>query len=393
MEDVGGLWIEVRFLLVELIFPIGTRSKRRTKKIHFTKKKGAALHSSYLLLNFLISISMLANVARRELIRAAPSSIASCSYSTTSSTIPAVALSQLPSTVTHADIRNLCFKGEVGKLKSEEVGAPKRPMTMIDKDGFEKSSKRRPEEFDKLSISSDIIDIRLQRSSFLNHTGKAIVSFRTAESAAEYQRLASFSIVGGSTIRAHLYEDAKEPTNLPPPIKLLRQAQKESPGRVVLLKGLPSHLTEARLTRILRSTYLLADDYTHTAKANNANVRSNQEQEMPSVIRIRNLTPVESTSSFLVRLRTVSDAMRLVRKWHRAKWDHSSGLGRVTTKIENEKKREETNGLDEDYGNDEVYQKSLTNFRRHIASFSEPKKPKEEKLWKIPLIIDAILMY
>ncbi|PWN36990.1 uncharacterized protein FA14DRAFT_187127 [Meira miltonrushii] len=237
---------------------------------------------------------MLANVARRGLFKSVRSPIASCSYSTSSSIVHEVALSYLPSTVTHADIRNICFKGEMGKLKGEEEGAPKRPMTMIDNNGVERSSKRRPEEFDRLSVSSDIVDIRLQRSSYLNHTGKAIVSFRTAESAAEYHRLASYSMVGGSTIRAILNEDAKgEPTNLPPSIKMLRQAQKESSGRVVLLKGLPHHVDEERLTRILRATYSLAGDYADTAKVRNIEIRSNQHNELPSVMRIKNLTPTE----------------------------------------------------------------------------------------------------
>ncbi|MCO5565623.1 hypothetical protein L7F22_019297 [Adiantum nelumboides] len=328
---------------------------------------------------------MLASVARRGLINNAPSSIASCSYSTSSANVYEVVLSRLPSTVTHSDVRNICFKGDIGKMTSQGANyeriAKEEAGEMSIEDNKELTG-RRTQDADRLNISRNMIDIKFQRSAFLGHNGKALVTFRTEKSAYEFRRLASSSVVGGSTITAILHQVAKgEPTNLPHSVKMLREAQKQSPGRVVLLKGLPYHLEADRLLRIIRPTYPLADDFEQIRRERS----KNQEHSLLPVIKIRHVTPVESTSSFLVRFRTVSDALRFVRRWHKSSWDNSSGLTRLTTEKENEKKkRQDSKGLNEQYKDD---------FEHENEDSAETQESKVEKLWKIPLIIDAILMY
>jgi hypothetical protein len=105
--------------------------------------------------------------------------------------------------------------------------------------------------------------------------------------------------------------------------------QQNSPGQVVLLKGLPG-MTEQRSERLLSRSYSLSRiELVMPSSSGHRSNKSNSPSDTSIVgatVKLRNLTPTTATSSFMVRLETVSDAMRLVRKWHRQPWESTGRL-------------------------------------------------------------------
>lgn len=113
--------------------------------------------------------------------------------------------------------------------------------------------------------------------------------------------------------------------------------QRLSPGRVVCLRGLPPHVTPQRLERVLGLNYRLsapgevdAGDGSRNSKGSKRGKGKKLEstQTRPSydartygpVERIPVYSPEQLSDTYLVRLETVSEAMRLVRRWHRSVW-------------------------------------------------------------------------
>lgn len=93
--------------------------------------------------------------------------------------------------------------------------------------------------------------------------------------------------------------------------------------------GLPSHVTSDRLRAILGRPYRLAQDKASISLLNQRTIDSTNRPlvEVGSIVRVsphgyvsERYETLPQSSSFLIRLETVSDAMRLVRQWHRTVW-------------------------------------------------------------------------
>jgi len=99
-----------------------------------------------------------------------------------------VLISALPSTASLLDIRLLAFKSGISNHAKDP-----QPNPQV------KASKTPPS-----TLSSSMYDIKILRSKLLNPTGKAIVSFHSAERAKEFAAIANRRSMGGHKIRAKL---------------------------------------------------------------------------------------------------------------------------------------------------------------------------------------------
>lgn len=109
---------------------------------------------------------------------------------------------------------------------------------------------------------------------------------------------------------------------------LLYELQCQSPGRVVLIQGLPRAMDADRLYRILMRDYQLAPDRIEIdlQKYNAEETEASMEERGPStvgaIVKLQEADEFPYFSTFFIRLQSVSDAMRLVRGWHRSVWNH-----------------------------------------------------------------------
>lgn len=357
---------------------------------------------------------MLTRVVKQEASKYGPSSIASCSYSTSMRPRKMknmVTLQNLPTSATYADIRNLCFRNKLGLVK-ESDSDHREGTSQADSLESHSYANERSDELKRMSILRDIVEINFHRNSFLRPMGAATITFQNERSASLFKSISKDDSVGGATIDAHLHDsDKKGPASLhrravdrngPPvrarPFNILAQAQRESPGRVVLLKGLPYHVTVERLTRMLRPSYQLANDVADTPKTASVDIRSEKDRNLHAVIRVGRATRDEFTSSFLVKLQTVSDTMRLVRNWHKSRWDRSSGAERKKEMMENERRKKKKDALNDQYLFEEDSRPetigSGSNLKsEQVEQENETYQEKNDALWQAPLIIDATIMY
>jgi hypothetical protein len=106
-----------------------------------------------------------------------------------------------------------------------------------------------------------------------------------------------------------------------PLVRLLSLFQRQSPGRVVLLRGLPQMQQAYYIERLLSRHYSLARDtvpWTHVDGIT---------RDLGPVVKLVDIMGRSLfNSSFLVRLATVSDAVMLVRRWHRSAFTNKDGL-------------------------------------------------------------------
>lgn len=306
-------------------------------------------------------------------------------------------LSHLPPSTTHNDIRNLSFTASIAPApRRRDAKRDEEDENVVDLGANVWSSVQSvaPDEAKAAEMLSDITEIRMMRTAFLNSNGKALVSFKSGRSAKLFAKLVDRKILGGKLVSAWQHKPRRgEQVQTPASVALLEQMQKRSPGRVVMLKGLPAHITPERLERILHRSYDLATDKIQwQPKLRPSSAPWDKKQgtrTLGAVVQLRNLTPVEATASFLVRLETVSDAMRLVRKWHRNPWEGTSAFARAA--------KERREAIEKEDGH--ASQQEPTTDLEAVAEDQEPDEvepastPSEFHPFKVPLFADAYIMY
>lgn len=113
---------------------------------------------------------------------------------------------------------------------------------------------------------------------------------------------------------------------------LLYELQSQSPGRVVLIQGLPRAMDADRLFRILSRDYQLAPDrieidlQRYNVEETEASMEGQRPSTVGAIVKLQEADDSPYFSTFFVRLQSVSDAMRLVRGWHRSVWNHRRRL-------------------------------------------------------------------
>ncbi|KAN0059663.1 hypothetical protein ACQY0O_008234 [Thecaphora frezii] len=181
-------------------------------------------------------------------------------------------------------------------------------------------------------IANHVSRIEFLRTHFFEPSGKALVHFSTENHARGFEQACSKRILGGSVLDARCFtpkeaEDfhtayyRRHPRFMQLPLDLVNHES----GKLVLLRGLPLLTTEEKMAIKLGRTYDLANT-THfrATKRSNAGISHargpdfniSHSLHLGPVLRLLNLNPDASTVSFIVRLKTTHEAMRLARKWH-----------------------------------------------------------------------------
>jgi len=182
-----------------------------------------------------------------------------------------------------------------------------------------------------------------------------------------------------------------------PVVELLSHLQKQSPGRVVLLRGLPARMNTPLLTRVLSRRYQLAQDAVPWVNA------AGHSTEYGPVVKLVELAIAHHhfTSSFFVRLASVTDATSLVRKWHQTAYDLRFGQTRERFSSD-EELRSENEDVEEDL---EGEAKAAEEIQKPFE-FQDKWQYQSRKLWNREdavqkqgiersdnrLMVDAILM-
>ncbi|PWN93413.1 hypothetical protein FA10DRAFT_283058 [Acaromyces ingoldii] len=96
------------------------------------------------------------------------------------------------------------------------------------------------------------------RTKLLKPSGRALFAFSRPAHADNFAKLANGKSLGGQQISAQRI--AERPPATSPRVALLYELQSQSPGRVVLIQGLPRAMDADRLFRILSRDYQLATD-------------------------------------------------------------------------------------------------------------------------------------
>jgi hypothetical protein len=164
--------------------------------------------------------------------------------------------------------------------------------------------------------------------------------------------------------------------------------QQQSPGRVVMIKGLPSSFTRQRVEKILSRSYALATE-TKTYIDEEGN-----KVPMPAVFEIKDISGQGENyaTNFLVQLQTVSSAMTLVRRWHRSVWRNKELEKSKYDQNEQQSLRSE---FDEDAADDEEDLAGNNNAAKRIDNRYSLRTYDEHQSDSTPppRVLDAILMY
>lgn len=170
-----------------------------------------------------------------------------------------------------------------------------------------------------------------------------------------------------------------------PVVSLLYALQRGSPGRVVLIKGLPAHFTSGRLEKVLSRSYPLATE--PVVRVNEHGIES----DLGPVTQIRDMASQSNNfSTFFVRFQTVSGAMMLIRRWHRIVWNTR------------DEERFKYNKLRTSVDEDDVDEESLSSGsksgsgqggERNVNSNWSPREDNRQPEDELSRIVDALLMY
>ncbi|PWN47515.1 hypothetical protein IE53DRAFT_371394 [Violaceomyces palustris] len=181
--------------------------------------------------------------------------------------------------------------------------------------------------------SNAIFDVTFLRSGLLNQTGKAIVHFSTDVEASDFKHSADKRILGGKVVDATILSNpemhetidlhyANHMASLRVPLDIISAES----GRVVILRGLPALTGEEKLRNKLEKRYDLVGSGPWRGKVlNRAGHNRHVIQEgsinnhnliLGPVLRLPNTHQDSSTSWFLVRLKSMSEAIRLARRWN-----------------------------------------------------------------------------
>jgi hypothetical protein len=173
-----------------------------------------------------------------------------------------------------------------------------------------------------------------------------------------------------------------------PLVKRLYEMQQQSPGRIVMIKGLPTHFSRARVEKILSRSYALATE-TKTFTDDQG-----EKVVIPPVFEIKDITGLGENyaTNFLVQLQTVSSAMMLVRRWHRSVWRSKEQEKNKYDRDQTLSLREDIN--EEDAANDEESSANYQHDTTVIRNWQDRVRPSEPH---VPMpgarVLDAYLMY
>lgn len=168
-----------------------------------------------------------------------------------------------------------------------------------------------------------------------------------------------------------------------PTLSLLNALQRQSPGRIVLIKGLPGHFTPGRLFKILNRSYQLVKEPVNRVD------EYGKEQAIGPVFKLRD--GQTNFSSFLVRFQTVSSAMMLIRRWHRTVFN-SRDEEKFTASTE-QGKVDENDEMDEKGLRVESRSRAGQSGERDTNSNWSPRGNDLQPEDELSRIVDAYLMY
>lgn len=172
--------------------------------------------------------------------------------------------------------------------------------------------------------------IRFVRTPSLHPSGQAVVHFATSTEAQAWANVASSVRIGGEPISATLYDTDQLASyvremyaRVPRDVVAVMDMIAAEPMHSVLLRNIPFHTTADKLTKKLQRSYSLAP--TKNTQLVSWHLTNMLGYEMPkgpwdSIVKIPHQDPESTSAWFLVRLQSVSEAMRLVRSWHRTRF-------------------------------------------------------------------------
>ncbi|GAC95925.1 biotin synthase [Pseudozyma hubeiensis SY62] len=179
--------------------------------------------------------------------------------------------------------------------------------------------------------ANDVARIEFIYTRALRPTGKALVSMSSHVRARAFEADAHGRIVGGRMVAANLRstDDRKRfflrtygdwPASYQIPFDLIEYEA----GKLVLLRNIPKDTFEARLEERLANRYDIKPQdrwrakrssyagYLHDSKG----YGGSHDAVLGGVLKLDKLHADATTTSFIVRCQTPSEAMRLVRRWH-----------------------------------------------------------------------------
>lgn len=179
--------------------------------------------------------------------------------------------------------------------------------------------------------ANDVGRIEFVYTRSLRPSGKAIASFSSPAHAQRFEESANGRIMGGRMIRAHRYS-LESCNNLlrhtygnwPEAYQLPLDLIEYETGKLVLLSNIPHETYEARLEERLADRYDLRPQDRWRGKrssyaAYNLNRKGyggSHDEVLGGVLKLPRPHADATTTSFIVRCQTQTEAMRLVRRWH-----------------------------------------------------------------------------
>lgn len=182
------------------------------------------------------------------------------------------------------------------------------------------------------------------RTPLLEPTGTALVLLPSDADAQQYAQHASGSVLGGEEVHARELSVAEgvrrlysHHAHLPRDMRLPMDLIAADAMQVVLLRGMPLLTTAEKLEKKLRRSYALAGAADTRIAFTPAPVTALRVAEAerrqstalgapltnaPAVLKLPHHRDA-TAASFLVRMHSVSEAMRIVRSWHRSHYNPS----------------------------------------------------------------------
>lgn len=155
-------------------------------------------------------------------------------------------------------------------------------------------------------------NIQFLRTPSLHASGAALTTFADEHDTLRFVKKADRATMGGETITVRPLSASEAQllvqehyASFPRGIDAVIQAIAFMPLSSVALRNLPHHTTAEKLDKKLRRSYELVDE---------------AHGRMQSVFKLPPLDLDSTSASFLIRLASASEAMRLVRSWHRTRY-------------------------------------------------------------------------
>ncbi|SPO24024.1 uncharacterized protein UTRI_03434_B [Ustilago trichophora] len=179
--------------------------------------------------------------------------------------------------------------------------------------------------------ANDIGRIEYIYTKSLRPSGKALVSFSSTTHARHFERAAHGRILGGRMLKADLRSTTARQRLLQhtyskwsPDYQLPFDLIEYETGKLVLLRNIPQDTFEARLEERLASRYDLRPQDRWRGKRtsyagyllDNRGYGGSHDVVLGGVLKLPKMHIDATTTSFIVRCQTQSEAMRLVRRWH-----------------------------------------------------------------------------